>query len=77
MKKILILLAVVALASLVSANWIDDLEERIIQDLAQQDLEERSDDNDDELNELKRALFRRNKDYLTAQKYVINQLYKQ
>jgi hypothetical protein len=72
MKKILILLAVVALASLVSANWIDDLEERIIQDLAQQDLEERSDDNDDELNELKRALFRRNKDYLTAQKYVIN-----
>jgi hypothetical protein len=71
MKKIVILLAVVALASLVSANWIDDLEDRIIQDLAQQDLEERSDDNDDELNELKRALFRRNKDYLTAQKYVI------
>jgi hypothetical protein len=71
MKKILILLAVFALASLVSANWIDDLEERIIQEQAQQDLEERSDDNDDELDELKRALFRRNKDYLTAQKYGI------
>ena len=68
MKTILILLAVVALASLVSANWVDDLEERIIQEQAQ-DLEERSDDDSsDELDELKRALFRRNKDYLTAQK---------
>ena len=67
MKKVLLLLAVIALATVVSANLLDELEERIVEDQIQ-DLEDRNAEDDDSLEfELYRA--RRNKDYLTAKKY--------
>ena len=70
---LVLLLAVAVLASFASANWLDELEERIVEEQSSDLLDERNiDSDDDELEDLKRAIrIQRNKDYLTAQKYKI------